>query len=372
MQLAIENLSVHYGKMLALNRASFVAQSGHIVALLGPSGCGKSTLLRAIAGLVTPDSGGQVRVGERDITHIPTHTRRIGLVFQDYALFTNMNVTRNIEYGLRMTGVPRQEWSPRVNAVLQSFHLEPFSRKRVTELSGGQQQRVALARTMVTRPDVLLLDEPLSALDRQLREKARLEIRRVVKASGITTVIVTHDQEEALGLADQIVILRDGKVEQFGTGQELYRRPANHFVAAFMGKVNLLSAHVVSKGPVPQISLEGYPHPMTVPESLFERLGGNPSGACTLVLRPESLKITNGSNSADALGLVGTVRDATFLGQHWELIVDVEGLKEPLFASVPAGDRGLNHAPGQRVEILPNWDHVTSSAMDGKQMSGGA
>lgn len=269
MRLVIENLTVRYGKMVALNSASLVAESGCILALLGPSGCGKSTLLRAIAGLVTPDSG-QIKVGDQDIIHVPTHARRIGLVFQDYALFTHMDVTQNVEFGLRMTGVSRHEWGQRVNAVLQSFHLEQFSQKRVTELSGGQQQRVALARTMVTRPDVLLLDEPLSALDRQLRERARLEIRRVVKASGITTVIVTHDQEEALGLADQIVILRNGEVEQCGSGHELYRRPANNFVAAFMGKVNLISAHVVSTGLAPQIRLEGYPHPIALPDSLLK------------------------------------------------------------------------------------------------------
>jgi ABC-type Fe3+/spermidine/putrescine transport system ATPase subunit len=370
MRLVVENLTVRYGRMVALNNASLMAESGSIVALLGPSGCGKSTLLRAIAGLVAPESG-SIRIGERDIARIPTHARRVGLVFQDYALFTHMDVTQNIEFGLRMTGVPRREWASRVSAVLQSFHLGDFSRKRVTELSGGQQQRVALARTLVTRPDVLLLDEPLSALDRQLREKARLEIRRVVKASGITTVIVTHDQEEALGLADQIVILRNGEVEQCGSGPDLYRWPANNFVAAFMGKVNLISARISRNGKAAGIQVESYPCAIPFPPTLCEKLGSFASQELKIAVRPESLKLTARSDEPGAAGLVGTVRDATFLGQHWELVVDVEGLHDLLIVSVAAEGGKLEHGPGQHVEVLPNWDHVTFSTAGGTQMIGG-
>ena len=270
MKLDVRNLSVRYGNHVAVHDISLTARRGEIVALLGPSGCGKSTLLRSIAGLVKPYRG-EIWIGDRNITSTPIHERRLGLVFQNYALFSHLNVQNNILFGLRMRGIPSAEWNARIDNILAALRLEPFRLKNVTELSGGQQQRVALARTLVTNPEILLLDEPLSALDRQLREQARIEIRRLVKTIGTTTLIVTHDQEEAMGLADHIVVMRDGRVEQRGTGLDLYTKPANVFVAGFLGKANVIPARInrTSSGFALRIGSAG--DTIAVPEAIVRR-----------------------------------------------------------------------------------------------------
>jgi putative spermidine/putrescine transport system ATP-binding protein len=226
------------GGSVALHPLDLDVAAGETLVLLGPSGCGKTTLLRLIAGLEAPDAGGRVLFDGEDVTHLPIEHRNVGMVFQSYALFPNMDVAGNIGYGLRVRGVPRAEASRRVNEMLEMMRLGEFRDRRVDALSGGQRQRVALARAIAPRPRVLLLDEPLSALDARLREQLRQEIDTLLRGLGITAIYVTHDQAEAMALGDRICAMDRGRIAQIGTGRDLYHRPANDFVAGFVGDTN--------------------------------------------------------------------------------------------------------------------------------------
>jgi putative spermidine/putrescine transport system ATP-binding protein len=239
--LALSGLTKTYGPALAVDNVTLSIATGEMVALLGPSGCGKTTTLRMIAGLVEPTRG-EIVIGGHDVTRIPVHRRNIGMLFQNYALFPHLTVAQNIAFGLEMRRLPRAETSRRVRAALDLVQLPQMADRLPAALSGGQQQRIALARALVIEPSVLLLDEPLGALDKGLRESMQVELRQLQRRLGITTVIVTHDQEEALTLADRIVIMRNGRLEQVGTPQEIYARPQTRFVAAFIGAANFLHA----------------------------------------------------------------------------------------------------------------------------------
>ena len=241
--LSFVEISKRYGPVLALHPSSLDVRAGEFVTLLGPSGSGKTTLLNIAAGHVAP-SGGQVLIGGRDVTRLPARRRNIGMVFQSYALFPHLDVFENVAYGLRARKVAASEIRRRVTDALAMVQLAELGRRAVRELSGGQQQRVALARALVIEPDVLLLDEPLGALDRQLRKHVQLEIRRLHQRLGRTMIYVTHDQEEALVMSDRIAIMRAGAIEQIGSARELYERPANSFVASFLGESNLIEGRV--------------------------------------------------------------------------------------------------------------------------------
>jgi spermidine/putrescine ABC transporter ATP-binding subunit len=259
-------------------------EPGSMVALLGPSGCGKTTTLRMIAGLVAP-SAGEIFLDDRPITGIPAHRRNIGMLFQNYALFPHMNVAENVAFGLEARGVRRAPKAARVAAALQMVQLADYAQRMPGQLSGGQQQRVALARALVIQPAILLLDEPLGALDKSLRQEMQLELRGLQRRLGITTVMVTHDQDEALTMADRIAIMRDGVLEQSGSPAEIYGRPASRFVASFLGAANFFhgrvdraaagSAHVAEAGGIS----------LTVPVS---RPLGSP---VTIALRPEAMTV---------------------------------------------------------------------------------
>lgn len=236
----VDNLNKQYGSIKALDELSHTFEDGKFFGLLGPSGSGKTTLLRAIAGFVSPDTG-SISIGDVSVEHIPVEKRDIGMVFQNYALFPNMNVADNVGFGLRVRKVSKAEETRRVNEVLQLVQLAEFENRRLHQLSGGQKQRVALARAIVTRPQVLLLDEPLSALDKNLRVEMQLELKRIQREVGITTIFVTHDQEEALTLSDRIGVLREGCMVQTGTPREMYNQPCNEFAARFLGEANILS-----------------------------------------------------------------------------------------------------------------------------------
>ncbi len=233
--LHFRDVAKSYGDVAALRPLSLEVKAGEFVTLLGPSGSGKTTLLNIAAGFVTPDQG-VLRIGDVDVTHLPPRRRDIGMVFQNYALFPHMSVFDNVAYGLRVRGVGSTEIARRVERALTMVQLGGLSGRRIPQLSGGQQQRVALARAMVIEPAVLLMDEPLGALDRQLRKHVQLEIRRLHREFGSTTLYVTHDQEEALVMSDRIGIMRNGQIEQIDTPENLYRRPANAFVAEFLGE----------------------------------------------------------------------------------------------------------------------------------------
>lgn len=238
--ITLERVDKKYGAGFAVDGLSLRIEQGELVALVGPSGCGKTTTLRMIAGL-TEASDGVIRFDDRDVTNLPTYRRNTGIVFQGYALFPHMTVADNIAFGLQMRRIKRPDAASLVREALALVQLEDYAERYPRQLSGGQQQRVALARAIVIKPDVLLLDEPLSALDAKLRVEVRTEIRRLQSSLNLTTIFVTHDQEEAVGIADRIVVMNAGKVEQVGTPRDVYERPANRFVANFIGLSNFIT-----------------------------------------------------------------------------------------------------------------------------------
>lgn len=239
-ELVVKKLKKSFGQHEVLKGISFSVESGKFLSLLGPSGCGKTTILRIICGLETADSG-EVLIDGKDLTKVKPEKRNIGLVFQNYALFPSMNVEKNVGYGLKMHKVPQTEIKKRVKEALDLVRLSGYGPRRVNQLSGGEQQRVALARSLVTQPDILLLDEPLSALDRKIRAEMQYEIRNIQHEIGITTVFVTHDQEEALTMSDKIILLNEGNVEQEGDPWQIYSQPKSVFASDFLGKANLIS-----------------------------------------------------------------------------------------------------------------------------------
>jgi putative spermidine/putrescine transport system ATP-binding protein len=242
-EVRLQALSKHYHRVAAVDDVSLTIEPGSMVALLGPSGCGKTTCLRMIAGLVSPTSG-DILVNSERITRVPVHKRNIGMLFQNYALFPHMTVSENIAFGLDMRGIGKADAAKRVGHALDLVRLADFGGRFPSQLSGGQQQRVALARALVIEPAVLLLDEPLGALDKGLRESMQVELRALQRRLGVTTVMVTHDQDEALTMADRIVVMREGRLEQVGTATEIYQRPASKFVATFLGASNLFTGKV--------------------------------------------------------------------------------------------------------------------------------
>ncbi|MEY8387010.1 ABC transporter ATP-binding protein [Oscillospiraceae bacterium 38-13] len=246
-ELTIKGLRKSFGQHEVLKGIDFSLESGKFLSLLGPSGCGKTTILRIICGLETADSG-EVLVDGKDVSKIKPEKRNIGLVFQNYALFPSMNVAKNVGYGLKMHKVSQGEIDQRVEEALDLVKLSGYGPRKVTQLSGGEQQRVALARSLVTRPEILLLDEPLSALDRKVRAEMQYEIRNIQRKIGITTVFVTHDQEEALTMSDQIILLNKGTIEQQGDPWQIYSHPASVFASDFLGKANLISGRLEHSG----------------------------------------------------------------------------------------------------------------------------
>jgi putative spermidine/putrescine transport system ATP-binding protein len=299
-RLELERLSKHFGATVAVSDVSLDVRDGEFVVLLGPSGCGKTTTLRMIAGFVAP-TGGRVRLGGRDVTTFPSWKRNAGMVFQSYALFPHLTVAENVAFGLEMRKVPKSDVPARVNEALRLVRLDGLAERLPRHLSGGQQQRVALARALVIRPDVLLLDEPLSNLDAKLRETVRIEIRELQRQLGTTTVMVTHDQEEALIMADRLVVMSEGAVRQVGSQRDLYERPADRFVAGFVGRSTLLPGRVIAPG-------------------TFQTSGGvsiacaeSPAGPGVLVLRPERLTLGRAAAGL-ANRLSGTVELVSYLG----------------------------------------------------------
>ena len=284
-----EKVVKSYGTTRALNGVSLEIEPGELFFLLGASGCGKSTLLRCIAGLETPNEGG-IFFGNRDVTKMPPHQREAAMVFQSYALWPHLSVMKNISFGLEERKVPKAEIERRVEEALAMVKLEGYGPRGIDAMSGGQQQRVALARALVVRPKCLLLDEPLSNLDAQLRIEMRREIRRIVKEFGLTAVYVTHDQEEALAMADRMAILAGGVIEQVGTPADVYRNPHTSYVAAFIGETNLLEARITALDPVTvevgNFSLQGR----------ITKVGWQPAleQKVLLSIRPESLRIEEG------------------------------------------------------------------------------
>ncbi|MBL8582645.1 MAG: ABC transporter ATP-binding protein [Rhizobiaceae bacterium] len=308
----IRGVSKRYGSVAALDDVSLEFADGEFFGLLGPSGSGKTTLLRSIAGFVEPDRG-SIHVGGEEIARVPIYRRDIGMVFQNYALFPHMSVSDNIAFGLSVRGIGREEIRARVEDALKLVRLEGYGERRPRQLSGGQQQRVALARAVVSRPRVLLLDEPLGALDKNLRQQMQIELKQIQRLVGITTVLVTHDQEEALTLSDRIAVFNQGRVIQAGTPGEIYDSPRSAFVADFMGEANFFIGRVARRqGDEMQIVLDDGAAVMASGPS---RLAEN--AAVRLVVRPEKMSISASEASIPphhANRLAATVEQVVFMG----------------------------------------------------------
>ncbi len=309
--LTIEAVSMRFGAYQALDRIDLEIQQGEFVALLGPSGCGKTTLLRSIAGFLQPESG-RILIEGRDISRLAAHHRPLNTVFQNYALFPHMSVLENVAYGPRRRGASRPEAAQRARAALDMVGLADFGARYPREMSGGQQQRVALARAIVNQPKLLLLDEPLSALDLKLRKRMQLELKHLQAKLGIAFIFVTHDQEEAMTMADRVVVMHAGKIEQTGTGTDIYRQPATRFVAEFIGDANFMP---YTAGGDDTLLLDA--------QGLRVPLRGKAAPARGVaVLRPEDLRL---SDDPAAARLTGIVTDVINVGSHSMIHVDIGG-----------------------------------------------
>ncbi|QDC02168.1 ABC transporter ATP-binding protein [Mesorhizobium sp. 8] len=311
------DVQIAYGKFVAVRDFSLSIAKGSFVTLLGPSGCGKTTILRSIAGLVDISSG-QISIGGRRVDDVPIYKRNIGLVFQSYALFPHKTVFDNVAFGLKYRNVPRAEIARKVGQALEMVRLPGSEKKLPSQLSGGQQQRIALARAIVFEPEVLLLDEPLSALDANMREEMRVEIKKIQKATGITAIFVTHDQEEALSMSDRIVVMNAGSMEQIGTPQEVYDTPATAFVADFLGKANMLAGTVsaVDGAKVTVALAAGQSVSVVSPRPLEQ------GAAVTVVVRPQKLSVAAASGENR---LSGRVVSTSYLGGSAIYEIDLGG-----------------------------------------------
>jgi putative spermidine/putrescine transport system ATP-binding protein len=321
----------------ALEPVTLAVAQGETVVLLGPSGCGKTTLLRIIAGLEKPDAGGRVVFNDIEVTDIPIERRNVGMVFQSYALFPNMNVADNIGYGLKIRGVDRNERRARTAELMVLTGIEGLEHRRIDQLSGGQRQRVALARAVAVRPSVLLLDEPLTALDAALRDRLRVELDRLLRTLGITTIYVTHDQAEAMALADRVVVMRKGAIAQIGSPRDIYFTPANRFVAEFIGAANIVEADVA----------EGV---LTLPGGYLRVADHTMAGPVVAMIRPESIAVV----APESATLSGRIDRVSFVGDRQRLAVS-EVSERPLLIDVP---NTSSVKIGERVGLAVNQSDV--------------
>lgn len=333
--LTLKKIRKDYGKVRAVNGVDLTFSHGELTALLGPSGCGKTTLLRMVAGLEEP-TGGQILLGNRDLTNTPAHKRKFGMVFQSFALFPHLNVRENVCYALTIAGVAKAEAHERAAKLLDLVQLSAFADRRIGALSGGQRQRVAIARALAQEPEVFLLDEPMSALDANLREAMQVELRLLQQRLGITTIVVTHDQREAMTMADTIVVMSNGWVEQTGTPQDIYHKPQNAFVADFIGRANFFSGEV--KAGV--ISTSGLI--LKVPKLNFAE-----GAAITLAIRPEKACLTfEGETENLVPAKVTFVRD---VGATRDIHLDTP--LGPMVTEYAIGESDRHYAIGETVDL---------------------
>ena len=328
--IRLDACAKHYGATQVLEPLDLAIEAGETVVLLGPSGCGKTTTLRLIAGLETPDAGGRVRFGQRDVTDLPIEKRNVGMVFQSYALFPNMSVAENVGYGLKIRGVAPAERRRRVGEMLDMMRITELQDRAIGQFSGGQRQRVALARAIAVKPDVLLLDEPLTALDAKLRESLRVEIDSLLRSLGITTVYVTHDQAEAMALGDRIVVMSKGRIAQIGSPRDIWFAPADRFVAEFIGTTSPLPGEIANG----MLSVAG----ATLPWA-------EANGAVDVVIRPDAAALALDPTAPGCLA--ATVQAALFLGDRTRLAVIVAGDR---LITIDVGARETP-APGTSVAL---------------------
>jgi ABC-type Fe3+/spermidine/putrescine transport system ATPase subunit len=335
LALRLIGLSKSFAGVAAVRDLSLETAPGELIALLGPSGCGKTTTLRMIAGFEPPDSG-RIVIGARDVTALPPNKRGLGMVFQNYSLFPHMTVGENVAFGLRMQRLPIADRTRRARDMLQLVRLNAFEERQVHQLSGGQQQRVALARSLVTNPSVLLLDEPLGALDRNLREGMQFELRELQRRLAITSVLVTHDQEEALTMADRVAVMSAGEIVQIDAPGAIYARPRTRFVSEFLGTANIFTGTATATGRV-ALDLPGRPS--------CDAVGAEQGRTVMLALRPERVALCPpGKGIVDA-----TLRDLVFRGSYHACELTVAGRDQPIFAYLHTEQPGV--APGATVGL---------------------
>ena len=309
--VTLNNIVKRFGNFTAVHQSSLEIPEGAFITLLGPSGCGKTTNLRMIAGLLDP-SEGEILIGGKRVNDVPIHKRNLGLVFQNYALFPHKTVAENVAFGLKYRDVPANEIPKRVQDALELVQLPHVGDRYPKELSGGQQQRIALARAIVIEPDVLLLDEPLSALDANLREDMRVELKRIQERIGVTTVFVTHDQSEALAMSDQIVVMSEGRVEQVGAPEEVYNTPASEFVANFLGASTIMEARCTGTGGGVTVEAPIFGQ-LTIPAEKAPRIKGE--GPAKLVIRAEKLQLSDSPAPEGAVSVPARVETVDYQGQ---------------------------------------------------------
>jgi putative spermidine/putrescine transport system ATP-binding protein len=348
-RLEIDHITKRYGDLKAADDVTLDVADGEFLVLLGPSGCGKTTTLRIVAGFIEPTSGA-VRLGGGDITTLPPWKRNAGLVFQSYALFPHMTVNQNVAFGLEMRKTAPAEMAERVTEALRLVRLDHLGERLPRQLSGGQQQRVALARALVIRPDILLLDEPLSNLDAKLRQDVRVEIRELQKKLGLTTVMVTHDQEEALTMADRLVVMSEGRIRQVGTQQDLYERPADRFVADFVGRSSFIEGEVDGHG-------------------RFRSIGGldiacdsTARGKAALALRPERVALLAADDRGLDNAFEGTVEFVSYLGAQIDMHVRLSPA-ERVILQMPNRPDSPPPSVGDKLRI--GWSRNTGRVFPG-------
>ncbi|NDZ17623.1 Fe3+/spermidine/putrescine ABC transporter ATP-binding protein [Variovorax sp. WS11] len=355
--LTLDRLEKRYpGGHTAASSVSLSVKDGEFISLLGPSGCGKTTVLRMVAGLIQPTSG-RILIDERDVTQLPANKRRIGLVFQSYALFPHMSVFENVAFGLRRQGVEGGELKRRVEQALASVRLSAYGERLPRQLSGGQQQRVAVARSIAPRPSILLFDEPLSNLDASLRDEMQIELKRLQREVGITTLFVTHDQGEAMSMSDRVCVLAHGVVQQFATPEEIYHRPATGFVASFIGRPNRLRGRLVRPaGAPPAVQIDG-----GGPTLALAAVDGIADGAAVdVVVRQEDIRFLGAGEDA-GFALDGRVALRSFVGSRVQYVLGFGGIELIAEAPTNGGFAGLGAGAPVRVAIEPQHVYVNAA-----------
>jgi putative spermidine/putrescine transport system ATP-binding protein len=344
------SVTKRFGKTVALHEVSLAVKRGEFMTLLGPSGCGKTTLLNLAAGFFSPD-GGEILINGERVNDVPTYQREIGMMFQNYALFPHMTVAANVAYGLKVRHVDKPEIGRRVGEALALVKLTGMEERMPRQLSGGQQQRVALARALVINPTVLLLDEPFSALDKNLRGSMQVELREIQRKLGVTTIFVTHDQSEALSLSDRLAVMSEGRIRQLGTPQEIYRRPCERFVASFVGDANVLRGRLDRIDGTHAILAMGVAQ---VRVSIGSLQGAAASAPVDLYVRPEHLEIIEASGPC---ARSGTIVAQVYQGGHVDLLVECEGSSPERLLVRSAGHQAMTRWPiGAKVGISISAD----------------